>query len=69
MITSVKIKASISEIQQGRKMRGLSRALKILHGITVAISALARFRTAKLENYRTATNLTKNVTVQLLQRK
>ena len=49
MLSLVKIEASISEIQQGQKMHGESRALKILHEITVAISVLARSRTAKVE--------------------
>ena len=53
MLTTVKTKASISEIQRVQEMLGLSRALKILHEIneiTVAILALVILRTAKTEN-------------------
>ena len=53
MLTTVKTKASISEIQLVQEMLGLLRVSKILHGIneiTVAISALAISRTAKTES-------------------
>ena len=53
MLTTVKTKASISEIQLVQEMLGMSKASKVLHEmdeITVAISALAISRTAKTEN-------------------
>ena len=50
-------------------MHGLSKDLNKPHEITVAISVQVKSRTAKTENYRTAINPTKDVTVQNLQSK